>query len=117
MAIDDFTTAPLSDAELPGSPIPPVPLSADARHLTVGYMLSEKAHPPGKPLVFEGGHRPEPPPLLRVQGRWLQQAGFPIGTKVRVLVLPKRLIIEVRERIPERSVHLPRDLGGTVFSN
>lgn len=119
MAIDDFTTAspPGAEALLPSIPL--TPLSADLRHLTVGYVLSERSHRPaaGKPLVFKGGHPPERPPLLRVQGRWLHQAGFPIGTKVRVLVSPKRLIIEAVERIPERSAHLPLELGQTVFSN
>lgn len=114
MAIDDFTTAPPSGADVPLPAIAPVPLSADARHLTVGSVPSEKSHPPGKPLVFKIGSPPEPLPLLRVQGRWLDRAGFPIGTKVRVLVSPERLIIEVVGKIPERSVHLPRQ---GVFSN
>jgi hypothetical protein len=119
MADIESTTAQPSGAVLHPVTDPPVSLSADARHLTVGYVLSERSHrpSPNKPLVFRGGHPPERPPLLRVQGRWLHEAGFPIGTKVRVLVSPKRLIIEVMEGIPERSVHLPRSLGQTVFSN
>ena len=118
MAIDDSTTAPQSGAGALSRAITPTSLSAEARHLTVGYVLSEKSHPPGKPLTFKrGGHPPERPPLLRVQGRWLDRAGFPIGTKVRVLVSPKRLIIEVVEKIPERSMHLPRHLGQTIFAN
>lgn len=42
---------------------------------------------------------PEPPrvPFLRLQGRWLHQAGFAIGTPVRVLVMPGRLVLEVEE--------------------
>lgn len=117
MAIDDSTTALPSGAEALSRAITARPLSADARHLTVGYVLSEKSHPPGKSLTFKAGHPPERPPLLRVQGRWLDRAGFAIGTKVRVLVAPKRLIIEVVEEIPERSTHLPRHLGQTVFAN
>jgi hypothetical protein len=41
--------------------------------------------------------RPEPPPMpfLPLQGRWLHRAGFAIGTRVRVLVTPGRLVLEV----------------------
>lgn len=41
--------------------------------------------------------RPDPPPVpfLPLQGRWLHQAGFAIGTPVRVLVTPGRLVLEV----------------------
>jgi len=117
MATDNFTTALPSDVEALSFAIPPAPPSADARHLTVGYVPSEKSHPPGKPLALKSDQPPEPLPLLRVQGRWLGRAGFPIGTKVRVLVSPERLIIEAVEKISERAVRRPRHLGQTVFSN
>ncbi len=32
---------------------------------------------------------------LRIKGRWFERAGFSIGTRVRVLVFKKRLIIDV----------------------
>jgi toxic protein SymE len=50
-------------------------------------------------------------PLLRLQGRWLAEAGFPVGSKVRVLASPKRLVIELVEKIPEQRTRLPRSIG------
>ncbi len=40
---------------------------------------------------------PDPPPVpfLRLQGRWVHKAKFVIGTPLRVLVTPGRLILEV----------------------
>jgi toxic protein SymE len=55
-------------------------------------------------------HRPQsqvplrwlpPMPFLRLQGRWLQQAGFAIGAQVRVQVMEGRLVLEVIEPEPE----------------
>jgi hypothetical protein len=34
-------------------------------------------------------------PFLRLQGRWLDQAGFTIGANVRVEVAAGRLVVEV----------------------
>jgi len=34
-------------------------------------------------------------PLLRIQGQWVEQAGFEIGKRVRVQVAPGRLVFEV----------------------
>lgn len=41
--------------------------------------------------------RPLPPPMpqLRLQGRWLGEAGFGIGRPVRVAVKPGLLVLEV----------------------
>jgi hypothetical protein len=39
---------------------------------------------------------------LRLQGRWLDEAGFTIGAQVRVQVMPGRLVLEVIE--PECTV-------------
>lgn len=67
------------------------------RHCTMGYLQPyvkpNYAHPTAP------SREPEPPrvPFLRLQGRWLQQAGFTIGTPVRVLVAPGRLVLEVDE--------------------
>ncbi|MBI3898503.1 MAG: type I addiction module toxin, SymE family [Gammaproteobacteria bacterium] len=38
---------------------------------------------------------PQPIPLLRLQGRWLDQAGFTIGAEVRVAVARGLLALEV----------------------
>lgn len=32
-------------------------------------------------------------PLIRLQGKWLRDAGFQIGDRVRVEVLPEQIII------------------------
>jgi hypothetical protein len=40
---------------------------------------------------------PPPMPFLHLQGRWLDRAGFAIGTNVRVSVSPGRLILEIAD--------------------
>ena len=45
---------------------------------------------------------PAPMPFLRLQGHWLDQAGFAIGNNVRVEVAAGRLVLEVIEVAPER---------------
>lgn len=42
-----------------------------------------------------------PMPFLRLQGRWLDQAGFAIGNSVRVEVAAGRLVLEVIEVAPK----------------
>ena len=44
-----------------------------------------------------------PMPFLRLQGRWLDQAGFAIGANVQVVVSPGRLVVEVIESDPKQS--------------
>jgi Toxin SymE, type I toxin-antitoxin system len=44
---------------------------------------------------------PPPMPFLRLQGRWLDRAGFAIGADVHVQVEPGRLVIEVLDPQPE----------------
>jgi hypothetical protein len=40
-------------------------------------------------------HRPLPSmPTLRLQGRWMAEAGFVIGMRVGVQVMPGRLVLE-----------------------
>src|SRR5690348_17258178 len=71
---------------------------AKLRRCTMGsllpYVKPDDAYPTAPRL------KPEPPrvPFLRLQGRWLHQAGFAIGTPVRMLVTPGRLVLEVDER-------------------
>ena len=36
-----------------------------------------------------------PVPLLRIQGQWMDQAGFETGKRVRVRIAPGRLVFEV----------------------
>lgn len=48
-----------------------------------------------------------PLPFLRLQGRWLDQAGFAIGANVQVVVSPGRLVVEVIE--PEQAPRYSND--------
>ncbi len=43
--------------------------------------------PPNRPLPDK--------PQLRLQGRWLDEAGFAIGMRVGVQVMPGKLVLEV----------------------
>ena len=54
--------------------------------------------------VARAGDRPvpvAPMPFLRLQGRWLDTAGFAIGANVQVVVSRGRLVVEVIE--PEQT--------------
>jgi hypothetical protein len=67
----------------------------NSRRLTVSYQTANTYH-------REWPHRPLPAkPFLRLQGRWLDEAGFAIGAQVCVQVMPGRLVLEVIE--PERT--------------
>jgi hypothetical protein len=61
----------------------------NARRLTVSssHPESRAAHHRNLPSA--------PMPFLRLRGRWLDQAGFPIGANVRVEVSAGRLVVEV----------------------
>lgn len=69
-----------------------------ARRLTVSrsYPESRAARPAGLHTL------PTPMPFLRLQGRWLDQAGFAIGAQVRVEVAVGRLVVEVIESTQEQ---------------
>jgi hypothetical protein len=58
----------------------------NARRLKVSYH---------QPLSQEPLGRLPPMPFLRLQGRWLDRAGFAIGADVHVRVEPGRLVLEV----------------------
>jgi Toxin SymE, type I toxin-antitoxin system len=60
----------------------------NSRRLTVSYQTSTTYHrePPFRPLPAK--------PFLRLQGRWLDAAGFAIGAQVCVQVMPGRLVLE-----------------------
>lgn len=64
------------------------------RRLTVSYTHPESRAVRARDLLA-------PMPFLRLQGRWLDQAGFAIGANVRVQVSSGRLVLEVIE--PERT--------------
>jgi hypothetical protein len=56
-------------------------------------------------------------PFLRLQGRWLEQAGFEIGTRVRVLVSEGQLVVELAESAQREGGYPVHDCGpdaGTV---
>ena len=58
----------------------------NSRRLKVSYQSAPSQEP----------YRVLPPkPFLRLQGRWLDAAGFAIGANVRVQVEPGRLVLEV----------------------
>jgi len=57
-----------------------------SRHLKVSYQSAPSQEP----------YRVLPPmPFLRLQGRWLDEAGFAIGANVHVQVETVRLVIEL----------------------
>ena len=61
-----------------------------SRRLTVSYQnVGDSEEWPRRPLP--------PVPYLRMQGRWLEEMGFAIGTKIGVQVMPGRLVLEVIE--------------------
>jgi antitoxin component of MazEF toxin-antitoxin module len=47
-------------------------------------------------------------PCIRLCGRWLEQAGFTIGSKVDVSVAHGRLVIDTAPLDEERKSRLPR---------
>jgi len=72
----------------------PVKIPTEKR-LTVGklyyYYTPTKDAPPGTP------NRSVTVPWIQMRGRWLDEAGFAIGAKVRVRVRPGRLVLTVEE--------------------
>jgi Toxin SymE, type I toxin-antitoxin system len=56
------------------------------RRLKVSYHQPHSQEPQG---------RLPPMPFLRLQGRWLDAAGFAVGAAVHVQVEPGRLVLEV----------------------
>jgi toxic protein SymE len=54
-------------------------------------------------------------PYIRLLGRWLEQAGFTIGTKVDVSVAPGRLVIDTAPLVVERKPRLARHAQKLFF--
>jgi Toxin SymE, type I toxin-antitoxin system len=71
--------------------------SPESRRLTVGYGLYRVRSPDGGEMSV---------PLLRLQGAWLERAGFLVGRMVKVSVSFGQLVIEAAEpeRIPKAEV-------------
>ena len=76
----------------PHSPAPRVKSATNVHRLTV------RTHYPASRAAFISMRRDPPPmPFLHLQGRWLERAGFAIGTNVHVAVSPGRLILEMAD--------------------
>lgn len=80
--------AGVRNGTMPGSP-------AKVRHCTMGYIHPYVKPNYAYPTAARRGPEPRRVPFLRLQGRWLHQAQFAIGTPVRVLVKPGRIVLEV----------------------
>jgi hypothetical protein len=71
--------------------------SPQMRWLTVYYGMYRVRGPDGRAMSV---------PMLRLQGAWLERAGFAIGVPVKVHVSLGRLVIEAAgsERVPQAEV-------------
>lgn len=70
--------------------------SPEIRRFTVSRGMYSVRGPDGRAMSV---------PLLRLQGAWLERAGFPIGRMVKVRVSSGRLLIEAQpERVPAAEV-------------
>jgi hypothetical protein len=54
-------------------------------------------------------------PYIRLLGRWLEHAGFTIGSKVDVRVAPGQLVIETAPPVVEHKPRLPRQAQKLFF--
>ena len=64
------------------------------RHLTVGYLAG----------AGRGGSAPH----IRIAGRWVEEAGFAVGSKVNVEVSHGRLVIDLAPSTTEPMIASPR---------
>ena len=71
--------------------------SPQTRWLTVYYGMYRVRGPDGRAMSV---------PMLRLQGAWLERAGFAIGAPVKVHVSRGRLVIEAAEpeRVPQAEI-------------
>ena len=67
-------------------------MSMTARRLTVS-----RHYPESRATAHRRPQWVTPMPFLRLQGRWLDEAGFAIGANVRVEVSAGRLVVELVE--------------------
>ncbi|MDY7576730.1 SymE family type I addiction module toxin [Herbaspirillum sp. RTI4] len=61
------------------------------RHITV----SSIGYAPGQPIRDPGKRVMQAVPWIRIQGKWLEQAGFAIRTPVRIRVMVGCLVLTV----------------------
>ena len=108
MATSESTTPESIDVQMPAADDVGPPGKIKERVLTIGDCSIESSASPTRMTSKSWLKVPQLAPSLRLKGRWLDQAGFPIGAKVRVSVTSGRLVIETMPVIPERVPHLPR---------
>jgi Toxin SymE, type I toxin-antitoxin system len=108
MATSESTTPESGDVQLPATAETRPPEKFKERLLTVGDCSIESSALPEDTTGDRWRKATPPAPFLRLEGRWLDKAGFSIGARVRVDVTPGRLVIETVPVIPERVPHLPR---------
>jgi len=112
MAISQSTSAEPSFLQKSAAPASTPRATLQDRLLTVGdYVPSERLRPGAKTLLDVTIRSAVP--FLRLQGRWLEEAGFPKGTKVRVNVTSGCLVIRPIPTVSDRPPRLPRE--GTFY--
>jgi hypothetical protein len=107
MATSQFTTPESVDVQSAAPANTDPPRRFKERRLTIGDYVSESESDPPESKIDKWLKRPRADPFLPLKGRWLAEAGFSIGGKVRVAVSPARLVIETVGLAPERLPHLP----------
>ena len=106
MAILESTTPCATDAQQTALHPVPSPTKFESRRLTVSDCRPWER--PFDPRFPSSEPPPSRAPSLRLQGRWLDRAGFAIGSKVRVDVSHGRLVIEALAELPQQVPRLPR---------
>jgi hypothetical protein len=101
MAIEDSTAARLSDAEAHSAPRP---INMGKNPFADPDVFRKTIVPPvdlrprqikmGSSCYYDSEGAPTPVPFLRLMGKWLDRAGFPIDANLRVTVEMGRLVIE-----------------------
>jgi Toxin SymE, type I toxin-antitoxin system len=115
MATCESTTPESIDVQTPATEDVRTPEKFKERVLTIGDCSIESSASPTR-MTSKSWLKVSPTaPFLRLKGRWLDQAGFSIGAKVRVAVTHGRLVIETMPVIPERVPRLPRDAEKLFF--
>ncbi len=108
MATSQLTTPASIDVQSAAPANTDPPRTIKERRLTIGDYVSESESNPPESKIEKWVKRTRADPFLRLKGRWLAEAGFSIGGKVRVAVSPGRLVIEMVGLAPEQVPHLPQ---------
>lgn len=78
----------------PDSPLAKT-LTCHERHIKVGRTVSDYRPKHANP------NQPNPPiPWIRLQGKWLDSAGFAVGTPLKIRVMNQCLVITANESYP-----------------